>query len=64
MRSPGGLSVAELWWNLNLRGKIKVGRDELTAALQMIEDFCAWLEDIRIHYRAYIETTEAPDKES
>lgn len=63
-RYPKGLFVDEVWMNLNLGGRIKVGRDELTAGLRMVDAFCAWLEDIRIHYPAYIRTTSAPDKES
>ncbi len=63
-RYPKGLFVDEVWMNLNLGGRIKVGRDELTSGLRMVDDFCAWLEDIRIHYRAHIRATEAPDKES
>src|SRR5713226_1815854 len=49
-RYPKGLFVDEVWMNLNLGGRIKVGRDELTSGLRMVDDFCAWLEDIRIHY--------------
>ena len=63
-RYPKGLFVDEVWLNLNLGGRIKVGRDELTSGLRMVDDFCTWLEDIRIHYRAHIRTTEASDKES
>jgi hypothetical protein len=63
-RYPKGLFVDEVWLNLNLGGRIKVGRDELTAGLGMVDDFCAWLEDIRVHYRAYLKAREAPDKEA
>jgi len=63
-RYPKGLFVDEVWTNLNLGGRIRVGRDELTAGLRMVDAFCAWLEDIRIRYPAYIKTTEATDKES
>ncbi len=55
-RYPKGLFIDDLWTRLNLGGRIRVGRDELSAALRMADDFCAWLEDIRNRYPAYVQS--------
>jgi hypothetical protein len=39
---------------LNLAGRIRVGRVELSGALRMVSDFCEWLEEIRNRYPAYV----------
>jgi hypothetical protein len=55
-RYPKGLFIDDLWSRLNLGGRIRVGRDELSQALGMGGDFCAWLEEIRNRYPAYVRT--------
>ena len=52
---PKGLFIDD-WACLSLGGRIKVGREELTAALRTVDGFCAWLEDIRLHYPSYIKS--------
>lgn len=52
-RFPKSLFTDELWEGLAIGSKIKVGRDELTRALQIVESFCAWLEENRGSYRRF-----------
>jgi len=53
-RFPKSLFSDEIWEGLGIGSKIKVGRDELTTALQIVENFCAWLDHIRAGYRQYL----------
>lgn len=46
-RFPKSLFTDELWEGLAIGSKIKVGRDELTKALEIVDSFCAWLEEHR-----------------
>ncbi|MBA3914473.1 MAG: hypothetical protein H0X25_11650 [Acidobacteriales bacterium] len=54
-RYPQGLFIDEEWAHLNLGGRIRLGPDELVAALTMVDEFCAWLEDIRLNYRGHVQ---------
>jgi hypothetical protein len=47
-RFPKSLFTDEMWEALGIGSKIKVGRDELTRALQIVDTFCMWLEDLRV----------------
>ena len=58
-RYPKGLFIDELWTRLNLGGRIRVGRVELSGALRMVTDFCEWLEEIRNRYPAYVRSLTA-----
>ncbi len=60
---PKGPFVDELWTRLNLGGRIRVGRDELSRALGMVGDFCMWLEDIRNRYPAFVRSLMAAEEE-
>jgi len=53
IRYPKGLFTDDVWATLGLAGKIKVGRDQLTHALGLLEAFCSWLEEIRVNYIAH-----------
>lgn len=53
-RFPKSLFSDGIWEGLGLGSKIKVGRDELTTGLQIVENFCAWLDHIRVDYRQYV----------
>lgn len=59
-RYPQSLFADEMWAGLASGGRIKVGREELTRALEIVEDFCRWLEEIRSNYLAHVRTTEEP----
>jgi|SRR5882724_1936112 len=59
-RFPKGLftdaaNADEVWMKLfGLGGKITVGRDQLTQALELVDEFASWLESIRINYIAHL----------
>jgi hypothetical protein len=53
-RYPKGRFVDDLWTRLGLGGRIKVGPEELTAAITVVDEFCRWLEDIRLHYPKHV----------
>jgi DNA-binding XRE family transcriptional regulator len=55
-RYPEGLFTDEMWRQMAMPRKIKVGREELSTALQIVDSFCGWLEDIRLHYKRYLES--------
>lgn len=68
-RFPKGLftdtaNTDELWTKLfGLGGKIKVGRDQLTQALGLLDEFASWLDNIRINYMAHLRSlAEAESK--
>jgi hypothetical protein len=43
-RFPTGLFTDEMWGNLGIGSKIKIGCDELTKAQQIVDEFCSWLD--------------------
>ena len=43
-RFPTGLFTDEVWENLGIGSKIKIGREELTKAQQIVDEFCSWLD--------------------
>lgn len=53
-RYPKGLFTDEVWTTLGMGGKIKVGRDQLTQALGLLDAFAGWLDNIRINYIAHL----------
>ena len=48
-RFPKSLFTDDVWAGLGLGGRIKVERDQLTKALQLVDEFCTWLEDIQVN---------------
>jgi len=59
-RFPESLFTDELWEGLAIGSKIKVGRDELTHALQIVDTFCMWLEEQRVGNRKRKPKEEKP----
>lgn len=57
-RYPKGLFVDELWVTLGLGGRVRIGRDELTNALALVDAFCTWLEEIRVRYPDHLKSAD------
>jgi hypothetical protein len=51
---PKSLFTDEVWMKMGLGGKIVIKKDQLTKAVALVENFCAWLEEIRVRYPAYV----------
>lgn len=47
-RFPASLFTDEIWEQLGIGSKIKIGRDQLTKARQIVDEFCAWLDAQRL----------------
>ncbi len=56
-RFPSGLFTDELWHGLSIE-RIKVDTERLALAIHLVTNFCAWLDDIRCRYPAYIKTLD------
>ena len=52
-RFPTGLFTDDLWRGLSIE-QVRIDRNKLALAIQLVTDFCAWLDGIRCEYRRYI----------
>jgi hypothetical protein len=58
-RFPEGLFVDELWRDAGLGlERLKVDREKLLLAVDLVGTFCAWLEAIRTRYPRYVKDLE------
>ncbi len=44
-RFPNGLFIDDIWENMGIGSKIKIGREQLTKAQEIVDEFCTWLEN-------------------
>jgi len=52
-RYPDGVFVDKTYATLGIGGRIRIRRAELTRAMESVDGFCRWLEEIRNDYSAY-----------
>lgn len=52
-RYPDGVFVDKSYAMLRIGGRIHIRRAELTRAMENVDAFCRWLEEIRNDYPAY-----------
>ena len=55
---PTGLFTDDLWASIGME-RIHVDRAKLELAIELVNDFCAWLEGIRCHYPRYVRAIDA-----
>jgi hypothetical protein len=60
-RYPKSRFTDEVWATIGLTGKITIGRDEITQALSLVDGFCSWLDEIRMHYSAHLKALAAAE---
>jgi hypothetical protein len=56
-RHANGLFTDDIWATFRLGRKIRVGRNQLTQALNLLDRFASWLEEIRVNYVSHLRKT-------
>jgi len=60
-RYPVGLFTDELWAKIGFE-RVKVDKEKLRHAIELVAKFCAWIEGIRCTYPRYVQNqSEPPD---
>jgi hypothetical protein len=57
-RFPSGLFVDDLWRGLGIE-RVRIDKDKLVLAIQLVTTFCVWLDGIRCQYPRYVKALTA-----
>jgi hypothetical protein len=51
---PTGLFTDEMWAKMGVE-RVRVDKEKLRVAIDLVERFCTWIEDIRCRYPRYVQ---------